>query len=97
MCPINNNKTAIDANKKEGCTVYNNEITEVVSSDVSEDCNEDIEAYSNNKTKPAFDNQDNIPDGGYGWAIVVGSFFAHLICFGVITSWYVFVPVVHNF
>ncbi|KAG2220502.1 hypothetical protein INT45_000913 [Circinella minor] len=40
----------------------------------------------NKKTELVYDDQDSIPEGGYGWVIVVGSFFIHLICFGVITS-----------
>lgn len=32
--------------------------------------------------------EDQAPDGGYGWFVVLGTFITQLICFGTAASWY---------
>ncbi|KAI9261563.1 hypothetical protein BDA99DRAFT_482809, partial [Phascolomyces articulosus] len=41
----------------------------------------DEEENNDKKTELIQEDQDKIPDGGYGWLVVAGSFFVHLICF----------------
>ena len=59
----------------------------IVGIDPSEKPN-DIDSVRS-KTLPGDDpHEDKIPDGGYGWAIVVGAFAVQITSYGVTTAWY---------